>query len=303
MNVLRVAILFALASPLIPASDDSLRDVPSELRRKLVEQINSDRAAAGLPAVEYSEELSRAADEHCREMLREDYMSHWNRAGWKPYMRYSRAGIRDFTAENVFSLRKTHMETALGQVWNEMLNAHRGFMAERPPNDGHRQAVLGRPHTHVGIGVSYHDRGMRLIELFAARYVELQPLPAQAQLKDRFIVSGQILNPANELFAISVFYEPLPKPMAVSELQLMGAYGLPDEELTERLALSAGFYADGSKGIIELSGRGRFQMPLRFWKGRAGAYTVAVWVRASGQREPFIGGMTSVFVYDSAASR
>jgi hypothetical protein len=301
VKVFRLAATLLLFAGLDLPSSDGPREVPLELKRKLTAQINEDRRANGLSPVEFSAELSRAADAHCREMLHEDYMSHWNRAGWKPYMRYARAGIRDFTAENVWALHKTHMETDPSQLWNEMLNAHRGFMAERPPADGHRQAVLGRQHTHVGIGAAFNSRGMRLIELFAARYVALQPLPAEAQLKDRLNLAGQILFPTHELYAISVFYETLPVAMTALELRLTGAYGLPDDERVERPRLSVGMYSDGKTGIIQMPGPGRFEMPVNFWKNRAGVYTLAVWVRGRGQSEAFIGGMTSVFVTDDAA--
>ena len=93
-------LLLSLLFPAQSAPVDSLR----ELRLRLVEEINRDRKATGLKPVEYSPEISLIADEHCREMLHEDYISHWERASRKPYMRYALAGITDFTSENIWGL-------------------------------------------------------------------------------------------------------------------------------------------------------------------------------------------------------
>ncbi len=97
-------LLAMVAASAFLLSGADIREAPRDVKLRLVEQINADRQAAGLDAVEFSEELSKAADAHCQEMLAEDYTSHWNRAGWKPYLRYAQAGIRDATSENIHSV-------------------------------------------------------------------------------------------------------------------------------------------------------------------------------------------------------
>jgi uncharacterized protein YkwD len=280
------------------AAADTVSGVSMELKRRLVEQINRDRRAAGVPAVEFSEELSRAADEHCRDMLLGDYMSHWNAAGWKPYLRYAAAGIRHATAENVWSVWQSDFDTSESQIWHNMELAHRSFMSEQPPNDGHRRAVLNPRHTHVGIGVAYNQTGLRLIELFGARYAELKPLPLRAGLKANLLLEGQVLQSHLQLFAVSIFYEPLPRPMSRSELNASGPYSLPAEERIERVALSEGRYADGTVGRIVVDRFGRFSVPFGFWKGKPGLYTAVVWVRERHEREGIMTAMTSVLVSD-----
>jgi uncharacterized protein YkwD len=292
-------LLALLVSSLFAApSDDGVAFASADLKRKLFEQINRDRQAEGRPPVEYSEALSRAADAHCREMLEEDYMSHWNRAGWKPYVRYAAAGIYDATQENVSSVWASHFDRTESQVWNTMLTAHNSFLAEKPPNDGHRRSVLDARNTRVGIGVAYSERGLRLIEVFGARYAELEPMPLRATLRDAVEVKGRVLKSTQELMAVAVYYEPPPAPMTRAELKLTYSYGLPKEEQTVRPALNYGIYGDGTSGSIAVDRFGRFSTRLSFWKGKPGIYTVVVWVKEKGTREGIQGAMASVIVQE-----
>lgn len=275
-------------------------DTPAEalpvLKHRLVEEINKSRAEAKLPPVSYAEDLSRVADEHCREMVREGYVSHWNRAGLKPYMRYTLAGITDATEENVWSLWKTDLDTSPEGLWREILAGHRSFLAEQPPNDGHRRSVLGPRHTHVGIGIAYDRQGLRLVEVFGARYAKLKALPQRVALKKTLELEGRRLDPRLDVFGVSLFFEPFPQPMTLEQLKATGAYGLPDEERLFRKRVFGEHYADGSVGTVLVFPDGLFLTPLRFWKGQPGSYTVAVWLREREKGEPFIGAMTTVFV-------
>lgn len=276
-----------------PAAALEVRVAPRALRLRLVEAINADRRAAGAGAVEYSDELAKAADAHCREMLDGDYASHWDRNGWKPYLRYSAAGIRESTSENVHAMWTTHFRE--DKLWDYLLEGHQGFMAEQPPNDGHRRSVLEPRHTHVGVGVAYNGVGLRMVVVFSGRYAQLDPLPLRAKLKDSLTVRGRLLRPSDRLLGISVFYEPLPKPMSRAELGTMKSYGLPSEERMERPRLPMGYhYTDGTKGSVGVSGR-QYQVSLSFWKEKPGVYTVGVWIDPA-KGDTFIGASASVIV-------
>jgi hypothetical protein len=273
---------------------------PRELKLRLVEEVNRDRKAEGRAPVEFSEELSQAADAHCREMLAQGYMSHWNRAGWKPYLRYAAAGVRDATAENVYSVWQTRFDRSEAQLWNAMRDGHRSFMAEMPPNDGHRRAILDPRQTRVGIGVAFSERGMRMIEVYGARYAQLEPVPLRPDLKKHVIVRGRVLSRAHELMGIAIYYEPLPAPMSVAELTLTGSYGLPSQEHMELPMLAYGSYTDGSGGSVRRDHTGAFMFPLSLQKKKPGVYTIVVWLRDRGGRQGFMGAMTSVLVEQPA---
>ena len=266
-----------------------------ELKVRMVEQINADRRAAGLTPVQFSEQLSRAADAHCAEMLREGYASHWNRAGWKPYLRYASAGIRDSTAENIWSHWGTELALSSETLWAEMLEGHQRFLAETPPLDGHRRTILNPAHTHVGIGVAHTNNAIRMIQVFATQGAVLEPLPVRATLAEKLEVRGRVPEGEAEFFSLSVFYEPLPREMSLEELRATNFYALPQEEWIERPRLSGATYTDGTRGSVAVDAIGNFSVPLLFWKKKPGVYTVAVWVRSAGRR-PAIGAMASVIV-------
>ncbi len=271
------------------------RQVPDALRHRLVEVINLDRAAAGLAPVSFSAALSAAADAHCTEMLREGYTSHWNRDGWKPYLRYAQLGIRDYTSENIWGVVQTGFGVSAEEVRAELERGHRNFMSEVPPNDGHRQSILGRHHQTAGIGIAYNATGLRMIELFASRRADLDDLPRRANRRDTLAVRGRLPTGGWDLFAIAVYYEPPPLPHSLLELQATGSYGLPEEQMTERPLLSGRYYTDGTQGTVNINVMREFTSPLRFWKNRPGVYTVVVWVR-EGSAKPVVGAMASLLV-------
>ncbi len=292
----RLPLLLAAAMLGLPAVEqgNAPAAVPLEFKLRLLEAINHDRALAQRNAVEFSAELSLVADAHCREMLEQNYASHWNRAGWKPYLRYTQAGITDFTAENLWALQQPNFHTEPDYVLQKMIEAHRSFMAELPPNDGHRRSILDPNHTHAGIGAAYSPRGMRMIEVFGARYAELEPLPSPARLRDVLTLRGRVLAGV-QFFGIVVFYEPLPRPMSFLELAATSSYSLPEEARTTHLPRSEATLANGDGGSIVRVPGGRFTVPVPFWKGRPGVYTVGVWVSRDGQRA-FLGALTSTIV-------
>jgi uncharacterized protein YkwD len=272
-----------------------IHEVSRGMKLRMVELINRDRAQAGAPPVEFSLELSRAADKHSREMLEHLYSSHWNRAGWKPYLRYAAAGSRDATAENIWSLNHTNFPLNDMAVWEWLYKGHQSFMDEKPPDDGHRQTVLNPWHTQVGIGVAYSSAGMRLVQVFASRYAELEPVPLRVTLADSVVLQGRPRRPRWEVAGIAVYYEPLPRPLSFNELQSQTSYSLPDEERTERPRVSGGIYTDRASRTVEVDSFGRFRLPLSFWKGQPGVYTAVVWVRTPGG-QTVMGAMTSLIV-------
>ena len=273
-------------------SGGEVLEAPREVKVRLVEVINADRKAAGLAPVEYSAELSKAADAHCRDMVEGDYVSHWNRDGWKPYLRYAHAGIRDVTSENIHAVWSTHFDRE--RIWSYLLEGHRDFMAEQPPNDGHRRSILDPAHTHVGIGVAFNQGGLRLIELFGGRYAELEPLPLRAKLGDNLTLRGRLLRSGDKVYGIEVFYEPPPEPMTRQQLKSTYSYSLPLEKRMEGRRLDRGLYSDGTAGTVMTSGS-LFSLPISFWKGKPGVYTLAVWLEGGG-KEAYLGATTSIIV-------
>lgn len=261
------------------ARDLSAQEV-EEVKKILFEQINRDRIAQGLGSLEYDKLAAGVGDAHCREMLQEGYLSHWNRQGLKPYHRYSLAGGRAFVAENAFTWEiDPPVEMTKEVLLRGVIFAQRQFMGEKPPHDGHRQNILDPAHTAVGIGLAFSGRGFRLTQEFINYHVTVKELSiTNVSPASPFWVEGKPLA-GRTLENISLFYEPFPQPMSVKELKATHAYNLPPVRKNLFQKLSGGYrYTDGSPGEIEVTADGSFRAPLTFWKG-AGIYTVVVWVK------------------------
>ncbi len=296
---MRLVFGISLLSFLVGTQPESARELTEksirELRLMVVEFINQDRLKASARPVVYSEPLSLLADEHCREMLREGYTSHWNRAGWKPYMRYSQGGVTDHTSENIASMNSTGFEVSFDSVKAELTARHESLIGEEPPYDQHRQNILDPHHTHVGIGVAYSRAGLRMIQIFARRYVSLEPIPARQGPSASVQLKGKLLVPGYDLQAISVFYEPLPEEMSLAQLMGTYSYALPADEKIYRTRLpSIMRYADGTRGSVDVRGRS-FSQTISF-PSRKGVYTLVVWLEKENEVRGFTATNATVFV-------
>ena len=190
----------------------------------------------------------------------------------------------DQTAENISSMDSTHMEVSAQRLRREMAVRHQSMVNEKPPNDLHRWNILDPRHTHVGIGLAYSNRGIRLIEVFGDRYVEMEPLPRSVKISGQVFLDGQLLKRSYELQAVSIFYEPTPKPLSLVELAGTYMYGLPDDEQILR----------PGPGEIDIQGR-RFSCPVQLGKD-PGVYTVVVWIQQKFERKAFVATNISIFV-------
>lgn len=265
-----------------------------QLREILLDQINRDRQAVAASSVEFSRPLSDAADRHCREMLANGFTNHWNLSGESPYLRYSRAGIPHFTSENISSIRATPFDSSPAGLEAALLERHRSLVDEKPPFDWHRRSILDPRQTHVGIGIAFGEEGLVLIEVFAKAYAEVDPLPDIATAGERVVQRGKVLDPRYSVDFVVVHWEPLPQPRTVRELrEAAGSYSLPEREraLWPRLPQTQLLdgrvvyprYADGSSGDVVVSADGRFRVPIPWFAGEPGIYTVVTWICPAGE--------------------
>ena len=82
-----------------PAGGSLPGSEPGQYRQQLLALINADRGAHALSSVVLGN--NSAAQGHAEDMLRHDYISHWDPLGLTPYMRYTLAGGEAYEAENV----------------------------------------------------------------------------------------------------------------------------------------------------------------------------------------------------------
>lgn len=255
---------------------------------QLLALANQERTQIGLHALKLDGRACDIAEQHAIEMAQNGFLSHWGMDGRKPYQRYSFSGGTEATAENDSAIDHSAPPTP-DEVDADLIRMHRSMHNEVPPDDGHRQTILGPQYTHVGFGVAWRGLHVRLTEIYIARYMAIDPYPAVKPAGSTFIFSGRTLDPAYEVQGIDVFFEEVPRRPPMSFLQVPRPYGLPQdhESLAPKLPNNT-FYEDGTAGTIELLERGRFRVPITLAKKQPGIYTIATWIQRGQSDNPFI---------------
>ena len=260
---------------------------PLPVENQLLSLVNEERAAAGLSSLKIDELACNVAQKHAIEMAENGFLSHWGRDGLKPYHRYSFAGGTEAIEENE-GATDHGSPVPSEEIAPDIIGLHKTMYDESPPNDGHRQTILGAQHTHVGFGIACRGAHVRLSEIYLARYASIDPHPAVVKPRSRFMFGGRVLDPAYAVKSIDVFYESLPAKRDLPSLLTPQPYGLPDDRETLQLRLPENnFYEDGSRGSIELHGGGKFRAPIYAAKRLPGIYTIMLWIQKWQVGDPF----------------
>src|SRR4030042_3462042 len=127
--------------------------------------INSDRHNNGLENVTLSN--TQCAQQHAADMLRNNYFSHWDLRGFKPYMRYTLVGGKGSVAENCAAQLGYHsdLKDTLKQLeWSMVYD-------DASSNWGHKYNILDPFHNKVGIGIAYDNNNVYLFQDFEDDHV------------------------------------------------------------------------------------------------------------------------------------
>jgi uncharacterized protein YkwD len=188
--------------------------------------INEERESRGLAPVAWDDTASQAALAHAREMAGQHYISHWNRAGYGPDYRYTRAGGMNGVRENIYLYQHRPGEgpTTFDESEQLIRRGHQQLMESA----SHRENILAPEHTHVGLGLAYDAANgwLLMTQEFVDRYVALQPISPRAKLGDRVLLAGRLKNGATRP-VLNLAHEPLPQGMSVSELRETGGFSSP----------------------------------------------------------------------------
>jgi hypothetical protein len=109
-----------------------------------------------------------------------------------------------------------------------MLRDAQAWLMDSP---GHRANIMAPAHTHVGVGIAYHEEtgDVRIAQEFINRYINIiEPVPAQAKVGDVVNIRGQLLGQAQNP-VINLAYEPFPPPISVAEAEAVHTYRSPAE--------------------------------------------------------------------------
>lgn len=132
----------------------------NQLAQQLFNQINSDRAAQGLPAYAWNDTLAKGAAQHNVTMATTGCgLAHQcpNEPG--PCDRVTNEGVTWQTCgENIgYTSPDPDFWTAIKQ------NIEGGMLAEKPPDDGHRKNLLSTSFHQVGVAVLIDDKGLEWV--------------------------------------------------------------------------------------------------------------------------------------------
>lgn len=119
-------------------------------RTELLAYINESRKEHGLSPVTLSEDLSKIAQSHSEDMVKNNFFSHINKSGESPNDRRLKAGIFTPVSENI--AKDTSVKFA-----------HMGLMRSA----SHRMNILGKGWTQVGLGITEKDGYLFITEEFS----------------------------------------------------------------------------------------------------------------------------------------
>jgi uncharacterized protein YkwD len=245
-------------------------DSPGILSLKLaqLDYINRSRAAYGAPPVALDILASRVANRMSREAAAGNFMGHWNTRGEKPYQRYAFAGGRDHVSENAAASWSSASFAQTDQSYAALMRqAHDSFMAEIAPNDGHKKNCIDPRHTHVGIGVAIDGGQFRYYEEYVDRYLEFGPVKTELAVNEETKVPVSPLRGGDIVYAVIVYYEPLPVPMTPAQINRMGSY--PDFTGSQAIGLWPWDLEKYKNGKV-------YSIPVRFT--RPGSYYMNIYV-------------------------
>lgn len=127
----------------------------SAMEQEVLRLVNQQRAANGLSALAWAEDVAAVARAHSRDMIANNYFSHMDKNGNSPFDRLRNAGITYRTAaENIAYGQKSAQE-----VMNSWMNSA-----------GHRANILNSSVKEIGIGAARSANGtIYWTQMFVAR--------------------------------------------------------------------------------------------------------------------------------------
>lgn len=243
------------------------KDDDQALRLKLLQLaiINKSRKKFKAAPVELDILASRVANKACREAAENKYISHWNLAGEKPYIRYGLAGGCDHVSENVYGEWTTGGYNISPSVISDLMNkGHSSFMAEHAPDNGHKKNVIDKQHNFVGIGFFITRDQFRYNEEFINRYLNFERIPAGLKVNEVGDIAFKSRD-ENFPYYLIIFREPFPTPLRPSQLNRKGSYpDYTDQKYEEMPAWD----------IEHLKSGDTYHIPLKF--KTAGLYYIQI---------------------------
>lgn len=232
------------------------KDNNETLRMKLlqIDVINKSRKRYRASPVKLDILASRVANRMCMEAAKNNYISHWNLAGEKPYQRYAFAGGYDHVSENVYGeWTSGSYDISFEGIAKMMTSGHKSFMSERAPNDGHKKNIIDKTHNFVGIGFFASETQFRYNEEFIDRYLEFENIPAEVKPGEQCKITVKT-NAPGYLYYIIIYRENWPQPLTPDQISRKGSYrDFTNEQYKEMFAWDLSRYRNGTIYEIPMS--------------------------------------------------
>ena len=226
LAALIVAACAPIVAPPAPAPTAVIGDRFREERRAVLDALNLARARAGVVALAYDSTLEHIGDRHCRELVADGCVGHFSTDGVPPYLGTVLAGHPGYHRQNVAS-HSHGLGLVPGQLNDIILSAVAEMMAETPPNDGHRRAILEPTATHVGIGLAVEGSEVRVTHELATVVTRSWQPPSVVALPGTVVsLAGQLANPW-QVAAVELLWEALPQPLTREEANRIRSYRYP----------------------------------------------------------------------------
>lgn len=187
----------------------------TQLVQYAIELINRDRADNGLSPVTLGN--NSASQIHAEEMLANDYISHWDMDGLKPYMRYTLTGGFNYESENLFLLSITGGGPQPNAPREMLATAEEALMG----SPGHRATILNPWHKKVSLGMAFDNNHLALVQQFEGDYVTFSKAPSIAG--GTLALFGD-LSVGLEIEQIQVWYDQPPAPLTLGQLGASATY-------------------------------------------------------------------------------
>ncbi len=146
-----------------PVPDDAPVSGPDQAEQRLLASVNRDRAAAGLPGLQWDDAVAAVARGYSEEMRSTGVVAHISPTSGSAVDRVRAAGVATrIVLENVARAY------GLNEVHQALMNS-----------PGHRANIMSTAATHVGIGVAFGDDSSGRRELFITQvFTRVSPISA-----------------------------------------------------------------------------------------------------------------------------
>ena len=271
--------------------------------------INKDRQSNGLGNVTLSNITS--AQQHADSMLDNNYFSHWDIYGMKPYMRYTLLGGLGAVQENI-AYTESQDKACIGSLCTDVggginltgslsqMEYNMMYNDSGCCNNGHRDNILSPSHNQVSIGVAYNGTSVYLVEDFINNYITWLNNTPRINRSYQTVLEGHI-SPGYNLSSIEISYDPPVVSMSLSQLDQTSEYGygtaiagVVSSPLQYYKSIGTivadSYYVKGSNFFVS------FDMNKLIVGNGPGEYTVMVWLNGTTQNNSTLGSTYTIFV-------